>query len=125
MVPAGSGTKARLRGLAVVDKNVVWASGTQGTYVRTTTGGAAWKAGTVPGANNLDFRDIHAVTSTGILALDRRRRKIRIYQTTRWWNDLVAPFTNPDPRGFLDAIAFWDADHGSSWATRSTADSRS
>ena len=52
-----SGTTARLRGLAVVNAKVVWASGAQGTYVRTTDGGITWKSATVPGASDLDFRD--------------------------------------------------------------------
>ena len=38
-----SGTTARLRGLSVVDENVVWASGTNGTFVRTIDGGAHWQ----------------------------------------------------------------------------------
>ena len=108
-----SGTGARLRGLAVVDKNVVWASGTQGTVVRTIDGGITWKTGTVPGASGLDFRDVHAIDQQRAFLLsigegDERR----IYQTVDGGMTWVLRFTNRDPRGFLDAIAFWDADHG-------------
>ena len=97
----------------MVDKNVVWASGTQGTYVRTTDGGATWKAGTVPGAANLDFRDVHAFDASRAFLLSiGEGEKSRIYQTIDGGTTWALRFTNRDPRGFLDAIAFWDADHG-------------
>lgn len=41
---SGSGTVASLRGLHVVDADVAWASGSGGTYLRTTDGGVtAWQ----------------------------------------------------------------------------------
>ncbi len=108
-----SGTTARLRGLSVVDKNVAWASGTQGTYVRTIDGGLTWKAGTVPGAHRLDFRDVHAFDGqTAFLLSIGEGEKSRIYHTVDGGTTWALRFTNRDPRGFLDAIAFWDADHG-------------
>ena len=108
-----SGTKARLRGLAVVNAKVVWASGTQGTYVRTTDGGITWKSGTVPGAADLDFRDVHAADERKAFLLSiGEGEKSRIYQTADGGNTWALRFINHDPRGFLDAIAFWDADHG-------------
>jgi photosystem II stability/assembly factor-like uncharacterized protein len=108
-----SGTTARLRGLAVVDKNVVWASGTQGTYVRTIDGGVTWKAAAVPGATNLDFRDVHAFDASRACLLSiGEGEKSRIYQTIDGGATWSLRYTNRDPRGFLDAIAFWDADHG-------------
>ena len=36
----------------------------------------------------------------------------RIYRTTDAGASWTLQHTNPDPKGFLDAIAFWDADHG-------------
>ena len=41
--PQASDTKARLRGLHVVNDKIIWASGTQGTFVRTTDGGTTWQ----------------------------------------------------------------------------------
>ena len=108
-----SGTTARLRGLAVVNEKVVWASGTQGTYVRTTDGGITWKAGTVPGTTNFDFRDVHAFDASRAFLLSiGEGENSRIYQTIDGGATWALRFTNRDPRGFLDAIAFWDADHG-------------
>src|SRR5690348_9831653 len=58
-----SNTTASLHGLSVVNANVVWASGTDGTFVRTTDGGETWQVGTVPGGEKLDFRDVYAVNA--------------------------------------------------------------
>ena len=108
-----SGTKARLRGLSVVNTKVVWASGTQGTYVRTTDGGITWKSATVPGAADLDFRDVHGVDErTAFLLSIGFGEKSRIYQTANGGETWALRFINHDPRGFLDAIAFWGTDHG-------------
>ena len=108
-----SGTTARLRGLAVVNAKVVWASGTEGIYVRTTDGGITWKSATVPGAKDLDFRDVHAADDRKAFLLSiGPGEKSRIYQTADGGDTWALRFINHDPRGFLDAIAFWDADHG-------------
>ena len=108
-----SGTKARLRGLCVVSNDVAWASGTGGTFLRTTDGGKTWKAGTVSGASALDFRDVHAVDAhTAYLLSIGGGDQSRIYKTGdggATWNTL---HVNKDPKGFLDAIAFWDKEHG-------------
>src|SRR5512138_1999873 len=59
--PQKSNTDASLHGLSIVNANIVWASGTSGTFVRTTDGGETWQAGTVPGGEKLDFRNVYAV----------------------------------------------------------------
>ena len=38
-----SGTNSSLRGLSVVNDNVVWVSGSNGTVGRTTNGGKTWQ----------------------------------------------------------------------------------
>src|SRR6266852_664221 len=53
-------TTASLRGLSVVGENIVWASGTGGTVLRTVDAGKTWSVMIVPGAEKLDFRGIHA-----------------------------------------------------------------
>jgi photosystem II stability/assembly factor-like uncharacterized protein len=111
--PQTSGTKARLRGLNVVNDKIVWASGAQGTFVRTTDGGTTWKAGGVIGASELDFRDFHAVDDSKAYLLSiGEGEKSRIYRTTDGGKSWALQFMNRDAKGFLDALAFWDADHG-------------
>lgn len=105
--------KARLRGLSVVTSSIVWTSGTSGTYALTTDGGRSWRSGVVPGAGELDFRDIHAVDARVAYALSAGEgEKSRIYKTTNGGQSWILQFRNREPKGFYDAIAFWDADHG-------------
>ena len=112
-IPQASNTRAGLRGVSAVDAKTVWASGTGGTYLVTTDGGATWRAATVPGAASLDFRGIRAIDSrTVYLMSSGSGDKSRIYKTTDAGEHWTLQFTNPDPKGFFDAIAFWDAGHG-------------
>jgi photosystem II stability/assembly factor-like uncharacterized protein len=111
--PQASGTKARLRGLSVVSREVAWAGGNRGTCLRTIDGGKTWVARAVPGASDLDFRDVHAVDAdTAYLLSIGEGPQSRIYKTTDGGATWAAPFVSPDPKGFLDALAFWDAEHG-------------
>jgi photosystem II stability/assembly factor-like uncharacterized protein len=111
--PGPSVTKARLRGLAVVNTKVVWASGTSGTFVRTDDGGLTWNAGQVAGAFDLDFRDVHAFDDRKAFMLSiGDGPKSRIYQTDDGGATWVLRFQSQDARVFLDAISFWDANHG-------------
>jgi len=99
----------RLRGVSAVSDSVAWASGNKGTVVRTVDGGATWSRAVVPGAADLDFRDIEAFSAevAYVLALGPGD-KSRIYKTTDGGSTWALQFTNPDARAFYDAIAFWD-----------------
>ncbi len=107
------GTKARLRGVSAVSREVAWASGNQGTVIKTTDGGATWTKLVVPDSADLDFRDIQAFDEkvAYVLSIGPGERS-RIYKTLDGGSTWTLQHTNRDPKGFLDAIAFWDADHG-------------
>jgi photosystem II stability/assembly factor-like uncharacterized protein len=108
-----SNTTASLRGISAVSDQVVWASGTGGTFLRTTDGGATWTASKVPGAETLDFRGIRAIDArTAYLMSIGPGDKSRIYKTTDAGEHWSLQFSHPDPKGFLDSIAFWDANRG-------------
>jgi photosystem II stability/assembly factor-like uncharacterized protein len=108
-----SGTTASLRGVSTANAKVVWASGTSGTYLETTDGGATWRVAVVPGAEQLDFRGVHGVDDrTAYLLSSGSGDKSRFYKTTDGGSHWVLQFTNPDPKGFFDALAFWNARHG-------------
>ncbi len=107
-----SPTKESLRGLSVYDENTVWASGTHGTYVFTRDGGKTWKAGQVPGAEALDFRDVEAFGDTVYLLAIGPGEKSRIYKTVDGGAHWELQFTNHEPKGFFDCMAFWDREHG-------------
>jgi photosystem II stability/assembly factor-like uncharacterized protein len=108
-----AGTTASFRGIGAVNARVVWASGTGGTYIRTADGGATWIAAKVSGAEALDFRDLHAADERTVYLLSiGAGDSSRVYKTTDAGANWKLMFTNPDAKGFFDAIAFWDAAHG-------------
>jgi photosystem II stability/assembly factor-like uncharacterized protein len=108
-----SGTRARFRGLSVVSPDVAWAGGTGGTFSRTNDGGKTWRAGQVPEASDLDFRDVQAFDDrTAFLLAAGEGDHSRIFKTTDSGATWTLVLKNPDAGGFLDAMAFWDPDHG-------------
>ncbi len=111
--PLSTGSGARLRGVSAVTDRVVWASGTNGTILRTTDGGATWQKLLVPGADKLDFRDIDAVDEMTAYALSIGSGELsRIYKTSDAGRTWAEQFVNRDPKAFFDAMAFWDAKRG-------------
>ncbi|HZU44743.1 MAG TPA: hypothetical protein VE994_18840 [Terriglobales bacterium] len=108
-----SNTDASLHGLSIVDANVVWASGTGGTFVRTIDAGETWQAGTVPGADKLDFRNVYAVDAkTAYLMSIGHGNESRIYKTTDGGKTWSLQYTEHNPKAFFDCMAFWDPTHG-------------
>jgi photosystem II stability/assembly factor-like uncharacterized protein len=108
-----SNTNASLHGLGIVNVNTVWACGTGGTFIRTTDGGETWKAGTVPGGEKLDFRDVYAVDArTAYLMSIGNGNQSRIYKTTDAGKTWSLQYTEQNPKAFLDSMSFWDANHG-------------
>jgi photosystem II stability/assembly factor-like uncharacterized protein len=53
-------SNASLRGLFVVNENVIWASGSEGTVLLSVDGGESWKVNQILGAEKNDFRSIYA-----------------------------------------------------------------
>jgi photosystem II stability/assembly factor-like uncharacterized protein len=112
-IPQKSNTTENLRGVSTPTNQVAWASGTHGTYLRTTNGGNSWQATQVPGAETLDFRDVEAFNADLAYLLGAGPGDLsRIYQTTDGGKTWALQFTNKDPKGFFDCMAFWDRDHG-------------
>ncbi|MDR3636696.1 MAG: hypothetical protein P4L84_23030 [Isosphaeraceae bacterium] len=67
----------------------------------------------MPGASDLDFRDVHAADAeTAYLLSIGPGQLSRIYKTSDGGMTWVLQHRNDDPKVFLDAFAFWDADHG-------------
>lgn len=103
-------TKASFRGLAVVSEQVVWASGTGGTVIKSTDGGTTWKVMTVPGAEKLDFRDIEAFdANTAYILSIGNGDSSRIYKTTDGGETWKLQFKNDRKEAFFDAIACWNS----------------
>jgi photosystem II stability/assembly factor-like uncharacterized protein len=114
IVQQKSNTEENLRGISAVSASVAWASGTHGTYLRTVDGGTTWQIGHVPGAETLDFRDVEAFSADDAYLLAAGPgEQSRIYKkTTDAGKNWALQFSNKDPKGFFDCMAFWDQEHG-------------
>jgi photosystem II stability/assembly factor-like uncharacterized protein len=102
-----------LRGVSAVSQKIAWASGTHGTYLRTTDGGRHWLAAQVPDAAALDFRAVVAFSADAAFLMSAGPGdQSRIYHTADAGQHWSLQFTNQDPKGFFDSMVFWDATHG-------------
>jgi photosystem II stability/assembly factor-like uncharacterized protein len=106
-----SGTKTSLRGLSVVNDNVVWVSGSNGTVGKTTNGGKNWKWFTVKGFEKKEFRDIEAfdATTSVIIAVGEPAYILKTNDGGETWKVI---YENRTKGMFLDAMEFWNEQSG-------------
>jgi len=108
-----SGTEALLQAVSPVTDDVVWVSGHQGTYSRSVDGGTAWETAVVPGADTLQFRDVHAASASEAWLLSAGPGELsRVYHTSDSGTTWTLQWTNPEPDGFYDCLDFWDSKRG-------------
>jgi photosystem II stability/assembly factor-like uncharacterized protein len=108
-----SNTTESLRGVSVVSREVAWASGTHGTYLRTIDAGRTWTPAQVPDAATLDFRAVAAFSSDEAFLMSiGPGEQSRIYHTADAGKHWDLQFTNKNPKGFFDSMVFWDRAHG-------------
>jgi photosystem II stability/assembly factor-like uncharacterized protein len=108
-----SGTTNRLQAISPVNAQVVWASGLGGTYALTTDGGKHWQARVVPGAENLQFRDVQGVSAeVAYLLSSGTGPDARVYKTEDGGNTWTLQFQNHNRSAFYDCFAFWTPSRG-------------
>ena len=108
-----SNTTESLRGVSAVSKKIAWASGTHGTYLRTTDAGRTWTPAQVPGAATLDFRAVVAFSADDAFLMSAGPGdQSRIYHTSDAGKTWQLQFTNKNLKGFFDSMVFWDPTHG-------------
>lgn len=103
-----STTTANLRGIHAVGGGVAWASGANGTVLRTEDSGYMWQSCAMPpGAEKLDLRGIWAWdANTAIVMSSGPGDQSRLYKTTDGCSHWKLLYTNPDKDGFWDAMVF-------------------
>jgi photosystem II stability/assembly factor-like uncharacterized protein len=106
-----SGTKTSLRGLSVVSKNIIWASGSNGTVAKSIDAGQTWKWITVKGFEKTDFRDIEAFNDSTalIMGIDS---PAYILKTTNGGETWKTGYQNNTKGMFLDAMDFINEKNG-------------
>src|SRR3954452_3224588 len=89
-------TTADLRGIHSIGNGIAWASGTNGTVLRTEDSGYAWQSCTIPpGAERLDFRGVQAFdANTAIVMSSGKGDLSRLYKTTDGCHSWKLIFTN-------------------------------
>ncbi|HWR16263.1 MAG TPA: hypothetical protein VN577_15650 [Terriglobales bacterium] len=113
LTPQQSGTTNRLQAVSVVNPNVVWVSGVGGSFAVTTDGGNTWRAGVVPGAEALQFRDVEGVSAkVAYLMSAGSGADSRIYKTVDGGQTWTLQFENTIADAFYDCFAFWTPQRG-------------
>lgn len=101
------------RGIAVLDRDVVWATGTGGAVYRTADGGETWQRVVIHGTTPLDFRDVAILSPDVVLVMSAGEGdKSAIFRTAdggRNWSRVSPPGR---PETFFDGFAFWDSQTG-------------
>jgi hypothetical protein len=104
-----SGTSVSLRGLSVVNDQVLWVSGSEGTVGLSTNGGISWKWTRVPHYEKSDFRDIEAFSDREAIIMGITEPAV-ILLTTDGGNSWTTKFEDSSKTAFLDAMDY-SGDH--------------
>lgn len=100
-----SGTDVSIRGLSVVNDQVLWASGSEGTVGLSTNGGHSWKWMRVPHYEKSDFRDIEAFSDREAIIMGITEPAV-ILSTADGGNSWTTEFEDTSKAAFLDAMDF-------------------
>ena len=109
-----SHSTASLRGIHAVDRSLAWATGAEGTILRTQDGGAHWQRCAPPaGAEKLDFRGVWAWSADEARVLSSGPGDVsRVYKTSDGCSHWTEEARNTQKDGFWDALVFPAHDFG-------------
>src|SRR4030095_11804367 len=106
-----TGIKTSLRGLSVVNNNVIWVSGSNGMVGKSSNAGKNWKWMSVKGFEKNDFRDIEAFDANTAIIL-AIADPAYILKTTDGGDTWKVVYENKTKGMFLDAMEFRDPANG-------------
>ena len=100
-----TGTKASLRGLAAVNKEVAWACGSKSTLVQTVDGGKSWKQHSIPNLPQVEIRSIHAWDADRAIVATAGQPAL-ILKTVDRGVTWKTTYENKSPEAFIDGMKF-------------------
>ncbi len=100
-----------LRGLSVVNDNILWISGSAGTIGKSRDGGNTWKWITVKGFDKNEFRDIEAFDEMEAIVMSIGEPAY-ILRTVDGGDNWSIVFKDTTKGMFLDAMEFWNDQSG-------------
>lgn len=105
---------ARLRGLAPVSTRVLWASGSEGTVLRSVDGGRTVTSVGPAGTADLEFRDIEATSARHavIMGIGDTPDAFRFYVTDDGGRHWTLGYRNTNKNAFYDCMTFTSKDVG-------------
>jgi len=106
-----SKTDASFRALSVVDDLVVWVSGSNGWFGRSSDGGQTWEFDQVSMFEEQDFRTIYAFDINNAI-IANAGSPAYILRTTDGGENWIPVYQDSQPQIFLDGIDFWDESEG-------------
>ncbi len=97
--------KGSLRGMSMPNEHTIWVSGSEGTVIRSTDGGATWANIPVPGYEKSDFRDVEAFDENNaiIMAVTQPALLLQTRDGGKTWKEI---FRDTTRMAFLDAMSF-------------------
>src|SRR6185503_9828675 len=111
-----SGLKTSIRGLSVVNNNVIWVSGSNGMVGKSANAGKNWKWMTVKGFEKNEFRDIEAFDANTAIIMaipdPENLKPAYILKTTDGGDNWKVVYENKTRGMFLDAMEFHDPKNG-------------
>ncbi len=106
-----TGTKTNIRGLSVVNDNVIWVSGSNGIVGKSSNAGKNWKWMTVKGFEKTEFRDIEGFDSHTAIIMGIAEPAY-ILKTTDGGETWKVVYENRTKGMFLDAMDFVNSRQG-------------
>ncbi len=106
-----SGVEASFRGLDVVNRNVVWVSGTGSTVLRTVNGGKSWENVSVPNMDKTDFRDVEGFDEKTAIVMGIAS-PAQFFKTTDGGHTWKQVYFDDREGIFFDGMSFWNRKEG-------------
>ncbi|MCH7411770.1 YCF48-related protein [Belliella sp. DSM 111904] len=103
-------SSASLRGLSALTSEIVWATGSNGTWLLTSDGGSSWTSGVIAGLDSVDFRDVEAISATTAIAVSAGQPAV-VYKTVDGGNTWQLKYEGPEA-AFLDGVSFYSDQKG-------------